>query len=247
MRCCDGGGRGGCCVQVFSPQSTHSLSPGQHSGTVVPTMGGMLPDHDYEEVPLEGEEDMRERSPSSHLTPPVESNYSIIMEEQQHLMERKREEEREGGYSHLGDDLSGSPRDMPENAYSEVTAEGGGGGGEREVNKLRNALGQFSTDDTEVAYSVVTDVVERPPARGLPNRAALPRGAPARPHTTYGHRSIPDKSVTGAPLPSSLPNHPLPLSAARETVSKAKFDLIMEQLRKVQVRVGREGRREGCL
>ena len=160
---------------------SHLMLIGQQSGTVVPMIGGMMPDHDYEDVPIEGEED-RERSPSSHLTPPVESTYSIIVEEQQHLMERNMEEE--GEYSHLGDDDS-STQESPQGLYDEVGVAGGGGQGGR--NRPRST-------PTEEGYSLVTEV---PASRGKREPPALPPvpSSSRRPHTTYGHgRGVPASS-----------------------------------------------------
>ena len=192
---------------------------GQQSGTVVPMIGGMMPDHDYEDVPIEGEEE-RERSPPSHLTPPVESTYSIIVEEQQHLMERNMEEE--GEYSHLGDDSS-STQESPQGFYDEV-----GVAGKEGRNRPRST-------PTEEGYSLVTELPHEPVARGKREPPALPRipSSSRRPHTTYG-RGVGDRPVgePGPASPSTLPG------AGKDTVSKVKFNVIMEQLRKVQVCVG---------
>lgn len=192
-----------------------------------------MPDHDYEDVPIEGEEE-REHSPSSHLTPPVESTYSIIMEEQQHLMGQ----EGDGEYSRLREEDNGAQENL-EAAYDEVTIGGGGGGGERGGSGFggRGRGSRPSSTPSDEAYSVITDV---PTSRTMPQEPpALPHLPTNRRHTTYSHgRGLPSKPIGG--LPEST------LSTAvvgKDTVPKVKFNVIMDQLRKVQVLQMRERER----
>ena len=159
-----------------------------------------MPEHDYDDVALEEEESnegqvtMRQRS---NLTPPVESTYSIIGEDQIILTETDEH------YSHL--------RERSEHKTRETE----GKGGEDPIGYSSLSSPSKSNSAPDSNYSTLSDM-DRPVIK-LSQRDKPPK-CPDRPKTTYDR-------VKGR---SSL-------SADEETVSRKKFDIIMEQLRKVQV------------
>ena len=151
---------------------------------------------------------MRHRS---KLTPPIESTYSVVGEDiptPNPIMEDH--------YSHL--------RDQTEIKMGE-------GDGEGIVEKESYSL--IGTPDpikkvttvTESEYSVVTD------NKISKYRKNPPPALPARPKTTYARYN----SGKDGKDRVNIPSPGLVLSEVEETVSKIKFNLIMEQLRKIQV------------
>ena len=182
---------------------------GQRSGNVVPSSGGLVPEHDYDDVAMEednieGEVKMRARS---KLTPPVESTYSIIGEDSTLIPVADSDDH----YSHLR-----------EGAESKIQEEGEEKGDELTYSSLASPGGPPSkTTSVNDAYSTVTDL-ERP--RSL--RKDVPPSLPVRPKTTYDR-------VKGC---GSVSSPASPLFSEEETVSKKKLNIIMEQLRRLQVR-----------
>lgn len=192
-----------------------SLETGQRSGNIVPTSSGFVPEHDYDDVPEESVEGdgSGEGVPLRHrskLTPPIESTYSVVGEDSP-----TPNPIIEDHYSHL--------RDQPEIKMGE-------GDGEGIVEKESYSF--ISTPDpikevttvTESEYSVVSD------NKISKYRKNPPPALPARPKTTYARYNSGKDGRDRVNIPSPGPM----LSEVEETVSKIKFNLIMEQLRKVQ-------------
>ena len=167
----------------------------------MPSSGGLVPEHDYDDVAMEEEmskeTDEVQLRKRSKLTPPVESTYSII-----------------------GEEVVVAPPPANDDQYSHLhsrTVDGEERGGEIAYSSLSSPDPPSKSISADNSYSSVSD---RKPLR----RGDNPPSLPVRPRTTYDR-------VKGRPSLSS----PSPVQADEEVVSKQKFDIIMGQLRKIQV------------
>ena len=185
---------------------------GQRSGTIVPAVGMALPEHDYEDVPVEEDEDIpqiekRQSSKTrSKLTPPIESTYSVVGEDLPLTTTA-------GGvgtdyYSHLHDHKSSDQQQQNKIAVGRSYSTLGG------VGIMANTGGGADYDYTTVST-------------GKPLLKDTPPPLKPRPVTTYAR--LHNKSFGAPPLPGEVKKN------TEETVTKAKFNIIMEQLRKIQV------------
>ncbi len=178
-----------------------SLLVGHRSGNVVPTSGNLLPEHDYDDVAFEEEESNKEGQVKlrhlSKLTPPVESTYSIIGEDQIIFTEPDDEQ-----YSHLHgvDTKVESTSTEDPIGYSLLS-------------------GPLKTTINDSNYSTLSDVSD------TPKPSDKPPLFPDRPRTTY------EQGMKGHHSSLTSPR----FTVDDDTVSRQKFDIIMEQLRKVQV------------
>ena len=199
-------------TQTHTNTDTQSVTPlthpGQRSGTVVPAAGGPMPDHDYDDVPIEADEGVSHKG--RQLTPPADATYSIVgsgqEDEYSHLARNDAARSRgegESDESHLtSPDFQSQPANDP--SYSSIP-------------------GPLSTSAVKTRRSS-----DR-------NHPSGPRGGSSpmlqRPQTTYDSLHLGRERI-------SLRDRPLPAigGSADEggQVSRAKYNLIMEQLRKVQ-------------
>lgn len=192
------------------------LYVGQRSGNVVPAVGMALPEHDYDDVPADEEEAAAEKGRKStnvrsKLTPPIESTYSVLGEDASSSIF-------EDNYSHLHD------RSVNHNVGSSVKGDN------------YSLLCSSDPPAENNAYSVVMDTTSPFDKQSneftrKPSKEAPPH-LKSRPQTTYARL---DKRP---PMP--LPKEDIGGGASKEknnedVVSRAKLNIIMEQLRKVQV------------
>lgn len=196
---------------------------------MVPSSGGLAPDHDYDDVAMEEEgkneenEDVQLRK-RSKLTPPVESTYSIIGEDIGGL---PKADGTSGFYSRLRDQ-----------ARSRILSSERGEGGDEDMGEegVASYSSLASPDPAHIkgihpesTYSMVIESGDRSPVMPKAGfHGNKPPSLPARPKTTY------DRSNKGGARASL--SSPSPTLQGEDSVSKKKFDIIMEQLRKIQVR-----------
>ena len=166
-----------------------------------------MPDHDYDDVPIEADEGVSHKG--RQLTPPVDATYSIVGSSQ--------EEE----YSHLGRTDSARSRD-----------------GESDEGHLTSPElhSQLANDASYSAISgSASSSVLRPRRSSDRSYASNHRGGSSpmlqRPQTSYEslHLGKERMSLRDRPLP--------PIGSSADDagqVSRVKYNLIMEQLKKVQ-------------
>lgn len=196
------------------------LHVGQRSGNVVPAVGMALPEHDYDDVPADEEEAAAEKGRKSNnvrskLTPPIESTYSVLGEDASssifednysHLHDRPANQSTGSGVK--GDSYSSiqSPDPPAENnAYSVVM----------------NTTSSFDKQSNEFTRKT--------------SKEALPH-LKSRPQTTYARLDkrppmpLPKDDIGGGGGGGAIKE-----KNNEDIVSRTKFNIIMEQLRKVQV------------
>ena len=190
------------------------LHLGQRSGNVVPAVGMALPEHDYDDVPADEEEAAAEKSRKSgnvrsKLTPPIESTYSVLGEDASSSI-------LEDNYSHL--------HDRPANQSI-----GSGVKGDSLI------LSPDPPADNN-AYSVVMNTTSFDKQSNESTRKTSKEALPhlkSRPQTTYARLDkrppmpLPKDDIGGGGAIKEKNNE--------DVVSRTKFNIIMEQLRKVQV------------
>ena len=188
---------------------------GQRSGTIVPAVIGALPEHDYEDVPVEEEEGvagaettpptepgLKERRTRSKLTPPIESMYSV---------------------AESGGNIMTTPTNPRPLSYTST-------GREDNYNRLHETkrasnLQLSEEEEQQYAYTTVPSSDKREGPIPPPPLKPRPQTEYARLHSKGGGAG---KSDGGGVARNEG-------GGAGDTVSKVKFNVVMEQLRKVQV------------
>ena len=189
---------------------------GQRSGNIVPAAGvDLRPDHDYDDVyndvePAQVDNAAPPRVRRSKLTPPVESTYSIVGEE---LTVPGPEGDE---YSHLRESV------MRKNINQERQ--------QGTYSSLFDSSSSVGGDSEHATYSMIIEspkrtvpALRKAPPTGISSPPPLPR-----PRTAYERVPRADRGS------SSSQNSP-GLGGVGDSVPRAKFNVVMEQLRKVKV------------
>lgn len=183
----------------------------------------MIPDHDYDDVYNDAEPAQQADNTAppisrrSKLTPPVESTYSIVGEE---LTVAGPEGDE---YSHLRESVMRKSIDENRTTYSTLFDS--------------SSDGNFGGDSDRGTYSMIMESPKKvvPPLRKAPPPGGESPPPLPRPRTTYVTRAERGSSSSSQHSPSVVVGGAGGGAGGGEPVPRTKFNVVMEQLRKVKV------------